>query len=168
VGSSGIRGLSRKRGCLRYIIIPLIIFDVGCRFYGKMYVSTIAFECDTDNGPVYRRTALVIWPKWGSLGRMKRGDRRAAYALEMLKASSSLEPTSEELDLFNYVSKSAANISKPDLVKALCPNARKWGKVYDWLAIVKRCIGKKVSSLFSAKEATAAVSAFGFPSVAPT
>lgn len=125
-------------------------------------------ECETDDGSVYRRTALVLWPKWGSLGRNKGGDRRAVYALEMLKASSSLEPTSEELDLFNYVSKSAANISKSDLIKALCPNARKWGKLDEWLAVVKSCTGQKVTSLFSAKEVTAAVSAFGFPAIAPT
>ncbi|KAL0565075.1 hypothetical protein V5O48_016954, partial [Marasmius crinis-equi] len=49
----------------------------------------------------YRRSAVVIWPRWTRLGNEK-GDRRTLYALQRLHCVDGPEPTAEELDLFNY------------------------------------------------------------------
>jgi hypothetical protein len=114
---------------------------------------------------VYRRTALVLWPKWGSLGGSGGADRRSAYALDELKASTSTEPSTQDLDLYNYLSTSAQYLAKRVVLDVLCGVARRWKKRDYWNDTVWSCAGGLAGDLLSIDEIAAALAIFGFSSL---
>jgi hypothetical protein len=114
---------------------------------------------------VYRRTALVLWPKWGTLGAGGGADQRSAYALDELKASTSTEPTARDLDLYNYLSISAQYLTKRAILDVLGGVARRWKKREYWIDIVRSCMSGYSGDLLSIDEVAAASAIFEFSSL---
>ncbi|KZV95593.1 hypothetical protein EXIGLDRAFT_644081 [Exidia glandulosa HHB12029] len=105
----------------------------------------------------YRRTVLVIWPRWSSLG--SGGDRRAAYALDQLEGVNSTEPTTEELQYFHDVLQSRQS----DTFELLCGLARQWRRLDLWKAVIV-----KLADDDSVDEIFPAIEEFGFDALRPS
>uniref|UniRef100_A0A0W0FCW6 Uncharacterized protein n=1 Tax=Moniliophthora roreri TaxID=221103 RepID=A0A0W0FCW6_MONRR len=112
----------------------------------------------------YRRSALVIWPKWTRIGK-DRGDRRSQYALETLRCLQGPEPTEEESGLFDYLCCSAKYLPPSITVPKLFPAARQWRSVERWSKLSKSFVGSRLLAALPFEEVTQAISLFGFEGI---
>jgi hypothetical protein len=110
----------------------------------------------------YRRTVLVIWPPWISLGNGG-GNRRLAHALNLLDSAHSSQPNAEEEKLFYSIADWSKGPPNTAAFTTLSSIARRWLRpdLWDYVCLSIRN-GKKPATTMPMKETLAAVLAFGF------
>jgi hypothetical protein len=104
----------------------------------------------------YRRTVLVIWPSWSSLGNGG-GNRRLDHALSLLNLLHSSQPSADEEKLFHNVADWSQSSPQTSTLKTLCSLARRWLRSDLW-EYACLSVGKRIPT----EEAVVAVQTFGF------
>ena len=114
----------------------------------------------------YRRTVLVIWPKWANFD-LIHGPKAFSVACDQLRASTSQEPTEEEAELTDIVlARSNASRAK-DVVSSVCHVALAWKDFSLWFRAVRACDAEKSLDTLQVNNILQAVATFGFDEVQP-
>ncbi|KAH9936707.1 hypothetical protein B0H21DRAFT_894199 [Amylocystis lapponica] len=88
----------------------------------------------------YRRTVLVIWPKWQDFS-IRYGDGHDGFkrACETLRTSTSPAPTPDELEVMEQILQRASVISVAEIIAKVCPVACLWRDASIWVRAVTAC-----------------------------
>ncbi|KAJ8075198.1 hypothetical protein PM082_019526 [Marasmius tenuissimus] len=112
----------------------------------------------------YRRTALVIWPRWTRLGD-EEGDGQTVSALEALRELDGLDATAEDTELFSWVCRSSGYRRHPRALETLCNVALEWEKPDLWVKAVTTTRDQCLTHMLSIDELASAISQFGYTEI---
>ncbi|PIL31359.1 hypothetical protein GSI_06058 [Ganoderma sinense ZZ0214-1] len=114
----------------------------------------------------YRRTVLVLWPKWAHFD-LVHGSEAFSFACEELRASTSQEATEDEVELVEIIlARSTASKAK-DVVSSVCRVALTWKDFSLWFRAVRACDAEKSIGALQVDNILRAVATFGFDEVQP-
>ncbi|KAK1228340.1 hypothetical protein PQX77_008593 [Marasmius sp. AFHP31] len=112
----------------------------------------------------YRRTALVIWPRWTRLGD-EEGDGRTVAALEALRELDGSDATPEDMELFSWVCRSSGYRRHPRALETLCNVALEWEKPDLWVKAVTTTRGECLTHMLPIDELASAITQFGYANI---
>ncbi|KAL0064876.1 hypothetical protein AAF712_008129 [Marasmius tenuissimus] len=112
----------------------------------------------------YRRTALVIWPRWTRLGD-EEGDARTVSALETLRELDGSDPTAEDLKLFDWVCRSSGYKRHSRTLETLCNVALEWEKAELWVTAITTTRDECLTHMVPIDELASAITQFGYTNI---
>ncbi|KAJ8072944.1 hypothetical protein PM082_019807 [Marasmius tenuissimus] len=112
----------------------------------------------------YRRTALVIWPRWTRLGD-EEGDARTVSALETLRELDGSDPTAEDLKLFDWVCRSSGYKRHSRTLETLCNVALEWEKAELWVTAITTTRDECLTHMVPIDELASAITQFGYTEI---
>ncbi|KAI9060522.1 hypothetical protein FKP32DRAFT_1595275 [Trametes sanguinea] len=112
----------------------------------------------------YRRTVLVIWPPWANFD-MVHGANGFDYACRRISASTSTQPTAEELELAEIILTRATLSQAAAVISSVCRAAITWGDVTLWLRAVLTCDAERSIATLQDRNILDALKKFGFAKI---
>ena len=113
----------------------------------------------------YRRTVLVIWPRWSDFAVLYAGRGGTLKAIKELNSFTAAHETARNFELVELIL-SRANQALVMVAQAVMHVAYQWNKPSLWVRAVKSCgIEAGLTALRNETEIFKAVESFGFDSI---